>query len=262
MSFSDAHFAIFNSYNLASLVAGLTILAIDVYKPPKRDLTIANIARSDKNKVSSGFYNEKNISVRVGISRQTRQATEESLGSLMKLLHGLEKELLVPQAGATRKYTATLSDVVERSAGGAYWEGELVFTCSDVFGYDTAYTTIVNLTGVTSGTRTDQYDFQGSAPQQLPFISIYYSALTGGSNKSVVIGNAATGQQITVTRTWSAGDRLEIDCQNETVKVNGVDVAFTGAFPVFAPGVGNLTYSDDLTTRTFNLNARYYKRWA
>lgn len=260
MAIINAHYAIFGNNNLASLVPSLTILTIDAYRPPTRRLSIANIARSDKNKVSSAFYDEKNISVRVGISNQTRQDTEDALDSLMKLLQGLEKDLIIPQSSIARKYTATLSDVVEVLAGGAYWEGVLVFACSDVFGYDTAYTAILAVTGFTSGSRTDQHNFQGSAPQ-LPFIGVYYSAISGGTNKSVVIGNGSSGQQITVTRTWSANDSLEVDCQNETVKVNDVDVAFTGAFPVFAPGVGYLTYSDDFTSRTFNINAYYYKRW-
>lgn len=254
-------YAIFNSNQLTA-ITGLSILATDPYKMPKRKLAILDIARSDKAKTNSAFYNQRLITIRVGISRTTRDALETSIDALMKILQGIEKELWLAQAGGARKYICTLQDAITKESGGAYWEADLVFACSDRFGYDTAYTTIINnLTGITAASRSDQYDFQGSAPWQVPVITIFYSALTGGTSKNVVIGNASTGQQITINRTWAAGDRLEVDCQNETVKVNGVEVAFTGAFPKFAPGLGNLTYSDTLTTRTFNYNAYYYKRW-
>lgn len=261
MSISNAHYAIFNNYNLQSTIPSLTILSIDAYKVPKRKLSIDNIARTNKNKVSSAFFVEKNISITVSISNSTRQATESVLDSLFQLLQGLEKDLIIPQSGAQRKYTATLTDVVEKKAGTAYWEGDLVFACSEVFGYDTAPTLIASATGTSSQPRTDQYTFTGSADRQLPIITITYTAVTGGTGASVIVGNGTTGQQITVNRDWVAGDILVINCQEQSVKVNGTDVDFTGAFPGFEPGVGYLTYSDNFTTRTFNLLANYYKRW-
>jgi hypothetical protein len=263
MSQTNINFAIFDSNNLASVVNGLTVLGIDTYKPPKRKLSIFQVARTNKNKVNSAFFNSRPITVRVGITRGNRDALEQSIDDLMSYIQGVEKELWVPQASATRKYTCTLSDVNVLAGGGAYWEAELVFTCSDIYGYDTAYTLIVNnLTGITSSSRSDQYNFQGSADWQVPYIRVTYTALTGATTKTVLIGNASTGQQITITRTWAATDVLEVDCLAQTVKINGVEVSFTGAFPRFAKGLGNITYSDNFTTRTFNYLVYYYKRYA
>lgn len=253
-------FALFDNNQLTS-VNGLSVLATDPYKQPKRKVTITQIARTNKNKLNSAFYNAKNITVRVCINRRTRDDVEQSIDQLNAILQGLEKDLVLAQSGSVRRYVATYSDCVVRMSGGAYWEADLVFTLSDNFGYDTSYTQIVNNIVFTSSTRNDQYNFGGSADWQCPVISILFSALTGGAGASVVIGNAATGQQLTITRTWAAGDYLEIDTLNETVKVNGVEVASTGAFPRFAVGLGNLTYSDTLTTRTGRYNAYYYKRY-
>lgn len=260
MSIANANFAIFNGSNLASLVSGLTVLAINPYRPAKRNLNIANLARVNKRKVPSAFYREKDIAVTVCIQQANRDAVERSIDSLMALLQGIEKELMVPQSGGTRKYVCTYSDAVPRKDGGAYWEADLVFALSDLMGSDTSYTTIVSLTGVTSATRSDQYNFEGSAPWQLPRIEIYYTAITGGTAADVVIGNA-TGSSMTINRTWAAGDRLVIDCANESVQVNGANVAFTGGFPNFPRGVGTLQYSDGFTTRTYNNTTTYYRRW-
>lgn len=262
MSISNANFAILDGNNLASVVNGLTVLGIDTYNPPKRKLSIAQIARTNKNKIPGAFFNSRPIKVRVGIQRGSRDAVEQSVDDLMSYIQGLEKELWVPQSGATRKYFVTLSDTNVLKGGGAYWEAELIFLCSDIHGYDTAYTLIINnLTGITSQSRSDQYNFQGSADWQVPYVRITLTAVTGSTTKALTIGNAATGQQITITRTFSANDVIEVDSLAETVKVNGVEVAFTGAFPRFAKGLGNLTVSDTFTTRTYNYLAYYYKRY-
>lgn len=251
--------ATFNNVLFTS-VPGLTVLATNPYLPPKRKLSIDSLARSDKSKLSSAFYTGRQIAVRVGISRTSRALVEQSLDALMALLQAYEKELVLSQAGSVRKYFCTLADVVAVKSGGSYLELNLIFECSDSFGYDTGYSTALSLSGVTSSTRADAIPFTGSAPWQVPVITIYYTAMSGGTDGTVIVGNSATGQQVTVVRDWGAGDRLEIDSANKTVKVNGSIVAFSGAIPEWAPTLGNWGYSDSFTTRTFNATITYYAR--
>lgn len=257
---SNANFLIFDNNNIASLVPGLTVLSI---KPslPKRKLTIANLARSNKSKLNSAFYTERTISARVCIQSDNRDITETRIDSLMSYLQGQEKDLIIPQSNSSRKYIATMDDPTILKSGTSYWEAELQFVCSDSFGYDTSYTTILDLTGITASIRDDQFDFGGSADWQAPYFRVYFTSITGGTSKSVVIGNRETGQQITVTRTWASGDVLEIDSNDKSVKVNGVEVDFTGAFPMFAKGLGHVTYFDSFTNRTYNYRAYFYKRY-
>lgn len=251
----------FNAIDLAT-VTGLTVLASNPYAPPKRRLTMGEIVQTSKSKVNSGFYTEKEIVIRVGITRSTRALVEQSLDSLMTILQGLEKELIVLQSNSLRKYIATLSDVVVKESGGSYLELELVFTCSDRFGYDLAPTLIIYAGGYTSATRNDQYAFGGSADMQLPVWTITYTSLTGGTAKTVTIGNATTNQTLSINRTWATGDVLVIDGYNRTVKVNGVDVDYSGSVPYFEPNkVSWITYSDDLTTRTLSYKVTYVKRF-
>ena len=101
--------------------------------------------------------------------------------------------------------------------------------------------------------------FLGNAPEQYPVITITLTAVTGGSAASIFVGNNGTGQQLTITRTWSASDVLVIDTFNRTVKVNNVEVDFGGHSPLFAPGAGTLGYVDTFTTRTFTISAVYAK---
>lgn len=258
----NANTAIFNNNNLAT-VPGLTILASMPYPPAKRKLTTYDIARTNRAKVNSGFYNKMTIIVRVGISRDSRDLVEQSSDTLMGLLQGLEKDLLVRQSGGTRKYTCSFADAVLRESGGSYLEMDLVFETSDHFGYDQNDTLLNQVSGYTSGQKTDLITLGGSAAWQVPKIIITISALTTGTSKSVIYGNDNTGQQVTITRTWAAGDVIEIDAHPlaQTVKVNGTEVAWTGAIPEFAPGIGYVSYSDNFSARTMSYTMTYKKRY-
>lgn len=250
----------FDSNSLTS-VTGVTVLATNPYIPAIRKLTIGDVARSDKSNVNSAFYNKRTIIVRVGISRATRDLVEASYDALLALLQGLEKQLVLRQAGVNRTYTATYSDSVFRVEGGSYLELDLVFETSDHFGYDTAATTLLTVTAYTSGYRSDPMTFEGSAPWQVPVITITFSSITATGTKAVTIANAANGQSIVISRVWTTGDVLQVDSQNKTVKVNGSEVDFTGAIPEFEKGVGYWVYSDTFTARTFNALIQYYRRY-
>lgn len=251
----------FNAVQL-STIAGLTVLAVDPYLFPRRQLNLNEIAQSDKSALSSAYYDERSVAVRVGIGRTTRALVEQSRDSLIAMLQGQEGNLIVPQSGGLRNYISTLQDAVFRMAGGAYMHIDLIFACSDRFGYDVDSTQLLYAAGSTAKTRSDSVIAAGNAPSQLPFIRIAYTAISGGALTTVTIGNATTGESMSITRTWAAADVLEIDVLNGTVRVNGVDVEWSGALPSLLPGTNWLTYSDNfVTSRTYNYLVTYYKRW-
>ena len=242
-------------------VTGLTVLKTNPYQPAKRKVNNITLARTNKAKVNSGFYDQRDLKVRVGITRQTRDLLEASIDTLMGLLQGLEKDLVLRQAGASRKYTATFQDAVIDVEGGSYIEMDLIFVTSDHFGYDTSTTLLLQVLNYTSGNKTDQITVGGSAGWQVPTITYTLNSFTGTGTRNVVIGNGAIGQAVTVSRSWTAGDVLTISAADQSVKVNGVDVAFTGAIPEWQPGIGYLTYSDTFSARNMSLRATYIKRY-
>lgn len=253
--------AIFNGVDLTT-ITGLTVISNNAYVPPKRTLASAVLARTDKSKTTSAFWESREITIRVSISRLTRALLEQSIDALMLLLVGIEKELRVSQSNTNRRYICTLADMMVNHGGGSYCEIDLIFNCSDRYGYDLGLTTLLYSTGLTNQSRTDPITPLGSAEWQAPIITVTYSVATGATLKDVMVGNSATGQQITVNRTWVAGDSLQIDALERTVKVNGVEVDFSGAFPEFRSGqVGYWSYADTFTARTFIVSIRYYKRW-
>lgn len=261
--------ALFNTRDIESLVSGLRVLQTNTLLPATKSLSSAVLAYMNKTKVTQGFFTDRKVVVSCLIQKTTQTELETAFEALWPIISGTEGALVVTEAGVQRQYTATWSDFALKSVGKAWASFDLIFTCSDTYGYDTAATTLIDQSGITTQPNTlTMADVLGSAEWQVPIITLFISALTGGTNATVTVGNPATAQTISITRNWTAADQVEIDCQNRTVKVNGTLVAFTGAFPEYNPlalttaGQSKVTVTDTLTTRTLRVLVTYYKRWA
>lgn len=259
---TDVSYEVFFDDYQFTLINGLRVIAIDPYKLPKRDLTSAQIAQTDTSKITSDFYTERNITVRVDISASTREQLQLKLDTLYANIQGVEKYLIVPQGGLFRRYTATMADVVEQADGGSYIILDVVFRCSDNFGYEQSKTLLLNNTAITTSYRIISLtDVGGSAKWQAPIITYTLNSVTNGGSPTISIGNATTGQAVTISGTRTAGDLLIINAETNSVQINGTDVAFTGAIPKFLKGGATLSYTDGLTARNATIKAEYYKRY-
>lgn len=251
---------VFNGVDL-NTINGLTVLGADPNKPPKRSLILDEIANTNKAKASSGFYTDRRITVRVGVSRNSRALLGQSLDALNNVIQELEKPLILEQSGSSRQYTCSLDDVNVLVSGGSYQEEELIFRCSDRFGYDLSPTLLLAITGYTSMSRSDRLSFGGSALWQAPVITLTLTSVVGGTAKTVHIGNADNGQEVAITRSWVSGDVIIIDSLNGSVKVNGVEVEFVGAIPEWKTGFGYWYYTDNFTSRTFSGSIYHLRRY-
>lgn len=255
--------AYFDGTNLIS-ITGLTLLGFDP-AVPKRSLTMTQLARTSKGKLAGAFYTDRTVAVRASITRDTRELAEASYDALMAILQGNEKQLIIPQSGGQRVYISTYADTVYSTRGGSYLEFTLLFSCSDKFGYDINQTQVLDLVGYTSGTRTDPLTIDGSAPLQAPYFRITLTAVSATGSKTMNVGNSANGQSVSITRsTWAAGDVIEIGPTEAggtpKVRINGSDVAFTGAIPQLPKGAVTWIYTDNFASRTFNAQIKYFKR--
>lgn len=260
---------LFNSIDLEANVPGLTILSLPVFIPPQKTLANYILSNTNKSKTTQNFFTKRQIPVTMAITRPSRTQLDGSFDALWPLLSGLEQDLITIEGGTQRRYTATWSDFSLKEAYGGYAKFDVIFTTSDMFGYEPNYTLLLDQSGFTTSPQTPvMADIGGSAEWQVPILTFYLSVITGGASATVTIGNPATGQTVSIVRTWTAGDQIEIDSQNKTVKVNGVLVDFSGAIPEWQPrplvatGQSKMQYTDTFTTRTLRIRGIYYKRYA
>lgn len=250
----------FNGSDLASSVSGLRVIQTDPFRIPDRDIDSGVIANDDKSFISAAYFQKKKINVIVQIVRNDRDSFEASMDQLVNILQAVNATLAFSYNSGTRQWTATMSSIKVSDQQGGSGEIDIEFQCTDPLGYDNASTTLVS-SSRTGRSSTDNFIVGGTFAWQAPVITITLTNVTGGSSKTIQIGNPATGQTVQITRTWATNDVIEIDVRNKTVKVNGTEVDFSGGIPEWAPGSGAMDYTDDMTTATHQHSVIYYKRY-
>jgi predicted phage tail component-like protein len=249
----------FNGTDLESGTPGLKILNRDVQSFPRVALEQYILARADIKKFVNVNYPERKITIDAIINGNNMANAEQNLDTLKGLLVGQDKNLDLPYGNSTRRWVATLSNLIAPRAKGSFIPISLEFDCSDPIGRDTT-TTSQAITTITTASSSQSITVGGQFPC-LPVITITLNSGTGLTAQSMTITNPTTGLAMTLTRTWVAGDVVIIDCYNQTVTVNGVTFDASGAWPAWAAGAGTYQYADTFTTRnvttTFVYNARY-----
>lgn len=233
--------------------------SIDVADIPEKDLKIYALAGANASKIPNDpNYPRRRIRLAGSLNASSIAAMDALEDTFKGYFRERNQNLDKGHNGGTRRYVASVESlVIDRPGGLAFANFTIGLVCTDPFGRDTSTTSALSAAGRTAATYSDNHTFLGNAPFQLAVATITVTALTGGTSKTITWGNGGNGQAISVTRTWTAADILEIDTINKTVKVNGVEVEFTGAFPEFPPGAQAMAYDDGFTTRTFTISVVY-----
>jgi len=252
---------LFNGTDLSTL-PGVEIINIDHHKRPGRNNKWQKLARADGKKLTVSDYDERLILISSILRGTSRANYEVNRDNLFLFLNAIEAVLRIPQSGGNRDYICTVDEIdYKDDPVGGLSEVLIKFVASNPpFGKDTSNTTATN-SQFTGASKTDTFVRIGGSIDALPVITITLNSGTGLTSKYIEVGNPASGKAIRVTRTWVAADILVVDCENKTVKVNGVAVDYTGVFPSWTPNDTQLEYEDNLTTRNVTMNMVYKKRW-
>lgn len=248
----------FAGNDLESII-GASLIDHNFNNLPNRQLNIYKLARANKSILTSAEYSNKEVTVRFHLKGCDRGETETVMEELKSFLRSINQPLIVRQAEKDITYNdATLNEI------NFEWFSNkilltLVFTVADPIGYEDDNTALLNTT-ITTSTSSNPIENTGSFDAE-PIVNLTITTVTGATDQSLSIKNEETGQGITLTRTWSNGDTVEIDSLNKLVTINGTNSDFSGQFPVFPPGSGSLGYTDTFTTRSVDLSAEYQKHY-
>lgn len=244
--------------NDLSAFTGIELYNHDFNRLPKREIKINKIARRDLSIITSSEYSSKEISVFFELCGGGRGDTEVLMAFLKSLVQTQNALLVVLQGDEQTEYTATMNEF-NHSWLGTRAIVEIVFIASDPIGRNQDETTMASIVGITTSTSSASFEVQGSATAY-PIITVTVSAVTGGTGQTISVINSRTNQGITIEANWANGDILVIDSYAMEARINGAIVDFTGIFPQFNTGLGQIGYSDSFTTRTVTLSAVYQAR--
>lgn len=223
-----------------------------------RDLLTHDLVRRPGSVLTSIKIGERSIPLEGYINAPSRTAYEQSYDELKFRTSGIEKPLIIIQGGETRKYTATKENLIEEHIEAGKTKLNLSFRCVDPYGKASVLTAATQV--VTAAPDSLSHVFLGTA-EVMPIVVYTLGTISTGTNKTIGFGNSRTGQQVQVTRNWTAGDVVSFDCDKKRAYVNGAVSDYSGVFPVFYPGNASAYYTDDLTSRSVTTELSYAKQY-
>lgn len=244
-------------------VSGLTITGYDPFRTPEIRVDTSPVSTEDFSSTGSMFLSGRPFNIRGIIARPSRELLDESIHDLNKILYQTRQTMQMPVRGAQMQLkNVTLTNIAYQNVAGGYIEFDAEFLADDPAIYAVSETALLAVSNLTSGDKSYPITIEGTTKQYPRFV-LTLDSFTGTGQKSITINNPATDQSIIVARTWTAADILTIDCLpgQQYVKVNGVDVDFSGNFPYWNSGLGYINYTDTFTARQIDITMHYYKRY-
>ena len=218
-------------------------------------MPVQKIAHANRSSINKRNFPMKKIVITGKLEAASISALDTLRDTFLAYFLTKEGNLDIGYAGGTRRYIATVKSIdAPRPDGLNYLDFSVTFICTDPFGRATSTSSALSASARTLSAYTDNHTFVGTAPFLMPVWTITINTVVGGANY-LSVGNASTGQKIAIIdQTFADGDVVVIDSYNKTVKLNNVDIDFLGGFPEFPPGAGTLTYSDNFTSRNFDID--------
>lgn len=240
-----------------------TITETDAFSAPSKTTKIIELARRDGSVQVFEKFNSKTISVSGYVKADTGLNLRAAMDQLKKLLLAPKSSLVLTEDA----YPMTWDQVKMRNLNisrdrtqvtYATWSAE--FFSQQPFGVDGVSDTWFDQ-DVTAASNTVAFVVNGTYPGY-PIIDITVTAIDpDDADTTIVFGNPATSQLLEITRTFTAGDIINIDTLNRRVFIGTELISPDGQFPAWIPGAGTFEVSDIATTRTLHIKAVAPRRY-
>ena len=248
----------YNSYDLQyeDPTGASTILTRDIIFRglPSKNIILRSDTIRDGFDVVSVNYSQKIITVR-GLLKSNSEANLRTLrDAFMSALRPNEEDLVIDYGSGTIIYKASVQsiDVPEEFFHITILPFSIEFLC-EPFG-KAALLSPAAWTGIGTGATNKTPSITGTYKAK-PTITI--TVVTETDMTIFKWDNVTTGDWIQVEPSggFANGDVVVINCENETVTLNGSNQDFTGVFSLFDPGTNNITLT--ITASACNVTVSY-----
>lgn len=242
---------------------GIVTNVIDHTDGPELSMQLYGLADADGSSIPAINSPSKPIALAGAIKGSTQADLDNRIDTFKGYFRGKDKNLDIAYGSGTRRYIATAGKpLIQRSQKSLIARFQVPIVCTNPYGLDTSTTDLWTAkNNFTSATFTETPTVGGTAPYQLPIITITIDALTGAGDY-VQISNDNNNQELLIYgQNLTAGDVIVIDCEQRIVTLNGDEIDYDGTFLELEPGANSITYTDGFTTRTVDVTAVYTKRW-
>jgi len=247
----------FDSYDLQT--TNIKTRSIHHKHYPSRVIDIESNIRVADFRFISSYWDKKIITVNGSIVADSANTLRTVIDEMKNKLQGTEKSLDIDYGDGTIRYTATVKSL--EIPDDFYYITLVPFTIEFLCQpYGKSITsTNSSLNDITTSPKSHSLTVTGSS-DPLPTITLTVDNET--TMTEIEFKNVTTDDIITVTRAFADTEVLVIDCENQTVKVDDVNVDFTGVFPRFNTGANDcLVTITDGGAFNVDLDIDYYPHY-
>jgi len=191
--------------------------------------TKPNLRRGSFDVVDTRFT-RKIITITGWVKSDTAANLRIAIDTMKENIHGQEKNLDIDYGSGTIRYKATVQsmDVPEE----AWYISQVPFTIEflcEPWG-TTPTTSSQSYLNKTTATYSSTINMTGSMG---PFPTLTVDIDSETDMTAIKFENTTSSDWIQISRSFTVSESLVINCLNETVQVDGINVDFTGVFPEF-----------------------------
>lgn len=249
----------YGSFDLQS--GGVTTVDADVDSAPTNTIQADNLAERDGALVVKQQYSSKPFTISGNLRADTPDLLDALLDTFKAAMAKKKQPFDIEHAGGIRRYLGSARNVtITRRKGFMSALFNVEFLSPDGMGWDITSSTLISSTNITTSNQSLPITVGGSYKAE-PIIRITINTITGGTAKTLQVGNGETLRTLSITRNWTAGDVLEMDTLKGQLLVNGQAVDYRGSLLAFEPGANALVYTDDFTARDVTILSSYTRRW-
>ena len=205
--------ASFNGTNLSTK----NFFCYDIKKPlmPRQSLSKIDIPKKSGSIVSSKKFIDDSLTLYGYMDCTSYDDLTTKLENLSAFLYADNDVPLITTKQSDRYWNVQYLnyDIIEQKSD--YAMVDLEFTCNDPFAYDNTPTT--STTAITALNTTFIQANAGSY-YALPVITITFAQ---AQSHIYIENNNISDNRFDISKTFGAGDVLEVDCKNGTIKLNG-----------------------------------------
>lgn len=234
---------------------------------PSRQMLGSSIPREDGEFLNADYWGKKYVDFQGTVTAASATALEALMDTIRKGLRKPEGNLDITRNSVVRRYKASLVNMNSLFPKREHFHTSWIpfsarFECRTPFAEDREYTNVQEQI-TTSPVNITTAENTGTI-EALPIILCIFDAASSVTVLNIKRIEAATGDtidEIEYSGTIAAGDVLEFDSENKTVKKNGTEVDYTGSFPKLDVGGNVLTFTTTSTSHDFLATVKYRNRY-
>lgn len=225
----------FNGYGLQN--SQIVTNSIDFDNLGKVDLNTFDYAMTNGGGVLSKYFRGRTVTARITISVTDAATLNAKIDEIKRNLRYTEGFLDIRVSGTIRRIKATLTSLVfEREHYNVtYIKAVAQFVTVEPFFYDVTKQSWTIPDG--DNDFFAEFTHEGSAEVD-PVMYFIYGPTTTGTNLAITQNGVSLNIPVSVTD----GDIVLVDCEKKVIQKNGVDLDYTGIFPVLHPGSNSIQF--------------------